>query len=214
MELELDYITDKLMSYYEPNQWSSISDFFETLEFKYHKSAYHMEKIQEKIEQSTNFEMGDYYKNVYSPLYYELESFLVSIRSSIDIIMHLLNKTLGLNLSNYEVSLSNVYHSRTLSRDVKNVLHRYTHNRGNDTWNFIYKNRNQIVHEKSINQSFPLVIDVFQQEQPNAYIEVDGQQRNVVTFLKKAMQFLGRFIVHLFESVALTIEKKNRLEDI
>lgn len=201
MKLDFDNLSDKFAPYYIGEKWQNLAESFESLEFKYKKSVYHVNSIKEKITKSTDYEQMDYYEQICNPIYFELESFLISIRSSVDIVMHIINESMNLNISNENVYIGSVYNSSNLPKMIKNVLHKYTHNRDKQVWNFIYSFRNLVVHEKSVNQELPLSIDFFNGPHPLAYFEYNGKQNNVVTFLESSIGFIEKFISGIFESI-------------
>lgn len=210
MRLDFENFTDKFAPYFVGESWEKIAEYFDSLEFKYEKSIYHFDKIKSKINESEDFGQFDYYEKILNPIYFELESFLISIRSSVDIVMHIINTSLDLRLSNDNVYIGSIYKSSDLPKTIKNVLHKYTHNRDKQIWNFIYSFRNQVVHEKSINQSLPLSLDFFHGPKPLAYFEFNGKQNNVVTFLESSIGFIERFITNLFEAIVSVKEYNSR----
>ena len=210
MELNLEYVYEKIMPLYDTEDFTRLADYIESIEFKYNKSYYHLLNLMNKIDAAMDFEQEDYYEKIYNPLYFELESFLIGIRTTVDITMHVLNESLDCKIEKNHVNLGSVYKSTKLTKAIKNVLHRYTHNRDSSTWSFIYQNRNEVVHEKGVNQILPITIDFFQGPKPVAYFEVEGEQRNINTFLENCLNFLKRFITHLFESLIVTLEYKKR----
>jgi len=202
----IEKLSDKLSEYYSDEEWDVLVDLLNSLEFKYNKTNYHFKNIKERIENSTNIDMDNYYEEVCTPLYYEIESFVIAMRSTVDIIMHIINKTMKLGIESSRVNLGTVYKHPNNTKMVRNILHRYTHNRDSALWNFFYQFRNEIVHEKSITQTLPIVINFFQVPHPLAYFEIKGQKQNVVTYLETAMNFLKRFVIHLFEQIEITVE--------
>jgi len=208
MKHHIEKLSDKLSEYYSDKEWDALVELLNSLEFKYNKTSYHLDNIKQKLEKSITFNMDNYYEEVCNPLYYETESFVIAMRSTVDIIMHIINITMRLNIESSKVNLSTVYRHPNTTKMIKNILHRYTHNRDSALWNFFYQFRNEIVHEKSINQTLPIIINFFQVPQPLAYFEINGQKQNVVTYLETALNFLRRFVIHLFEQIEITIEYK------
>lgn len=208
MNIDLEFLSEKFIPYFEGESWEKLSELLETIEFKHNKSIYHLDNIKEKILKSTNFEQENYYENIYFTLYYELESFLIAVRSTVDIIMHVINKSLGLGLETFETNLGTVYRHPKLTVRVKNALHKYSHNRNNLIWEFIYQNRNEVVHEKSVNQTLPVSIDFFQGPEVQAFMEVNGEQKNLENFLAACVNFIQRFIIHLFEALSVSLERE------
>lgn len=210
MKNHIEKFTDRLSEFNSEEEFDTLVELLDSLEFKYNKTEYHLLNIKEKVEKSTNLHMENFYEEVCNPLYYETESFIVALRSTIDIIMHVINNALKLGIDRGGVHLSSVYKHRETPKTVRNILHRYTHNRESALWNFLYQFRNEIVHEKSINQSLPITIDFFQIPMPSAYFEINGEKKNVVSYLENALNFLRRFIIHLFEQIEITVEHNLR----
>lgn len=209
MGLNLDNYLEKIFYHFEDEEVTNLETIFESLEFKYNKTLYHLENMKKQEKEASDIEMDNYYENVYYPLYYELESFLISIRSTVDICMHLINESFSLKIDNLNVHLNSIYKHNKLPKPTKNILKKYTHNRDNLTWNFIYTYRNELVHEKSVNQSLPIDINLFHTEKPTAYFELEGQQRNLITFCSNCLFLLDRFIMHLLEAINISLELKN-----
>lgn len=191
-----------LMENLEPEKWEMLSEIIETVEFKYNKSNYHLNNIKEKILKSNNFEQDNYYEEIYSGIYYEMESFLIAIRSSVDVLLHFINEGLELGIESRDIILSNVYRNPKTTQRVRNVLHKHTHNRNSIIWNFIYQARNEIVHEKSVVQITPVTVNFFDENNIQAFIDVNGQPRNLMMFYQSCLHFLSRFIVELTEAIS------------
>ncbi|MCU7667968.1 hypothetical protein [Bacillus thuringiensis] len=206
MKNNIEKLSDKLSDYYSDEEWDALVELLDSLEFKYNKTSYHLVNIKQKLEKSTDFNMDNYYEEVCNPLYYETESFVIAMRSTADIIMHIINRTMKLGIESSKVNLSTVYKHPKTTKTIKNILHRYTHNRDSALWNFFYQFRNEIVHEKSITQTLPITINFFNGPQPLAYFEINGQKQNVVIYLETALNFLKRFVIHLFEQIEITVE--------
>lgn len=207
MKNNIEKLSDKLSDYYSDEEWDALVELLDSLEFKYNKTSYHLVNIKQKLEKSTDFNMDNYYEEVCNPLYYETESFVIAMRSTADIIMHIINRTMKLGIESSKVNLSTVYKHPKTTKTIKNILHRYTHNRDSALWNFFYQFRNEIVHEKSITQTLPITINFFNGPQPLAYFEINGQKQNVVIYLETALNFLKRFVIHLFEQIEITVER-------
>lgn len=207
MKNHIEKLSDKLSDYYNDEEWDALVELLDSLEFKYNKTSYHLVNIKQKLEKSTDFNMDNYYEEVCNPLYYETESFVIAMRSTADIIMHIINRTMKLGIESSKVNLSTVYKHPKTTKTIKNILHRYTHNRDSALWNFFYQFRNEIVHEKSITQTLPITINFFNGPQPLAYFEINGQKQNVVIYLETALNFLKRFVIHLFEQIENTVER-------
>ncbi|MDA1674539.1 hypothetical protein [Bacillus cereus group sp. TH152-1LC] len=207
MKNHIEKLSDKLSDYYNDEEWDALVELLDSLEFKYNKTSYHLVNIKQKLEKSTDFNMDNYYDEVCNPLYYETESFVIAMRSTADIIMHIINRTMKLGIESSKVNLSTVYKHPKTTKTIKNILHRYTHNRDSALWNFFYQFRNEIVHEKSITQTLPITINFFNGPQPLAYFEINGQKQNVVIYLETALNFLKRFVIHLFEQIEITVER-------
>ncbi|MEJ1518038.1 hypothetical protein R3O67_33220 [Bacillus cereus] len=207
MKNHIEKLSDKLSDYYNDEEWDALVELLDSLEFKYNKTSYHLVNIKQKLEKSTDFNIDNYYDEVCNPLYYETESFVIAMRSTADIIMHIINRTMKLGIESSKVNLSTVYKHPKTTKTIKNILHRYTHNRDSALWNFFYQFRNEIVHEKSITQTLPITINFFNGPQPLAYFEINGQKQNVVIYLETALNFLKRFVIHLFEQIENTVER-------
>lgn len=198
----MDYaqtILDKV----EEENYDNILSILNSFEFKMKRNEYHFNNIKKVVRNKEILEIEDFYTSINLPIYFEMESFLVSIRSSVDILMHLINSLYELNL--YDVYINNVFKHGSLPQEIKNVLRKYTRTFDNDIWNFIYTSRNNIVHEKSIPQILPINIDPFQLEHINVFLNLDGVDKEIISFFNQCIKFLQNFSQQLFENILITL---------
>lgn len=200
------------MNYYESiaegfheEKQVELHDIFEAAQFKLNRNRYHFQNIKNIIEKSSNVETLDYYEDIYLPLYYEMESILVSLRSSVDMFLHLINNVFDFGLVQNDVNLYNIYHHKQLPQYVKNIFNRFTRPYNNPVWNFIYSARNDIVHEKSVNQVIPVNIDLFSSETPIVLLTWDGQEKEMISFFNQALKLLDNFGSELIQAVRISI---------
>lgn len=181
----------------------NISPLFENLFFKLEKTLYHYNNINTSINISSK-------KNdllTLMPTYFELENFLITIRSSIDMFLHLLNAVLDLKIDNYKVSLGSIYKHPGLPTALKNNFNRYTTNHDNPIWYFIYNFRNEVVHEKSIFQSLKIEYkDIL--DHRFLYISYENNNKEALDHLKVCVGFLDTFIDKSFQALISYLKMK------
>lgn len=195
----------EIEEFFDESKHSELYDVFTALDFKLNKNKYHFENISRIITDSNILDKEDYYSEIHLPIYYEMESFLVSIRSSVDILLHLVNFSFNLSIPTNEVNLYNVYRHKALPKNVKNILDRYTRPYNNPTWNFIYTSRNEIVHEKSVNQILPIEVDLFGFDKPTVFFEWENAPREMLSFYSQCLRFLETFVSQFLLSVKISL---------
>lgn len=197
----------RISDYFEEEEQNELHDMFDSIKFKLNRNDYHFENIKKIITQSKDLDRNDYYKDINLPIYYEIECFLTSLRSTVDMLLHLINFSYKMNLKQTEVNLYNVYHNRSLSKNTKNIFDRYTRPYNNPTWNFIYTFRNEIVHEKSIHQVLPVRIDLFSSEEPIVLFILGDTEKELVSFFNTCLRFLDNFASLIFQSIEISLNK-------
>lgn len=210
MNLEPMEYYNRICDFFEEEEQNALHELFDSIEFKLNRTNYHLNNINSIMNQAGDLERLDYYKDIHMPIYYELEGLLVSLRSSVDMLLHLINFCYKMNLKNIEVTLYNIYSNRKLTKNTKNIFDRYTRPYNNPTWNFIYTFRNEIVHEKSINQVLPIKIDLFTLDTPLAFFVVENKEKEILTFLDQCMRFLDTFSSLIFQSIEVSLTVKHK----
>jgi len=205
----MDYYV-QISEFFEEEKQTELHDIFDAIRFKLNRNSYHLNNIEQIIEQAKDLERNDYYRDIYIPIYYEIEGFLVSLRSSVDILLHLINYCYNLRLKPNDVNLYNVYSHRSLPKGTKNIFDRYTRPYNNPTWNFIYTFRNEIVHEKSIHQVLPIRIDLFSEGEPLVFFILEDTDRELKSFFHNCLRFLDNFASQVFQSIEVSLHKQDR----
>ena len=192
-----------LKNFTEPTQQEKIKELFQSIVFKLEKNLYHLNNISHSIEKAS--EKNDFLSLM--QLYFELENFLISTRSSVDMVMHLINYCLDLNIDENTVAVSTVYRSKKLPKPMKDIFNRYTTPYNNPTWSFIYLLRNEVVHEKSIYQVLPIyfkpVLDT-----NFLYMKTNSGEKEMLDHLKVCLRFLDTFVDRVLSILAITSAKK------
>lgn len=201
----LDDYYSQIEEYFDEAKHSELYDRFTALDFKLNKNNYHFENIKKIIGKSDILDTEDYYSDIHLPIYYEVESFLVSLRSSVDILLHLVTFSFDLRIPTNEVNLYTVYNHKKLPKNVKNIFERYTRPFNNATWNFIYTSRNEVVHEKSVNQILPIEVDLFGYEKPTVFFEWENAQRELLSFFSQCLRFLETFVSQFLQSIKISL---------
>ncbi len=199
----LHYQNEILKNFSKQEEQEKILQLFQNLVFKLEKNLYHLNNINLSIEKASG--KNDFFTLM--PIYFELESFLVSTRSSVDMLMHILNYCLDYDIDNYQVSVSSVYHSGRLSKPLKDIFDRYTTPYNNPTWSFIYLFRNEVVHEKSVFQALPIY---FKEILDNyfLYAKIGNSEKEITDYLKVCLRFLDTFIERVLSVLLVTLNKK------
>ena len=205
IDKELTEYHSEIEEFFDESKHSDLYDIFTALDFKLNKNRYHFNNINRIIDEADVLATEDFYNTIHLPIYYEVESFLVSLRSSVDILLHLVNFTFDLKLITNEVTLYQVFHHKKLPKNVKNIFERYTRPYNNPMWNFIYTSRNEIVHEKSVNQILPITIDLFGYEKPTVFFEWENAEREILVFFDQCLRFLERFVLQFLQSIKISL---------
>jgi hypothetical protein len=199
-----DYLDD-IIDFFDEDEQGKLHDLFDAIQFKLNRNFYHIDNIKNIVLKAKGIETERFYDSVYYPIYYEMEGFLVSLRSSVDILLHMLNFCFKFDLKGNEVTLYNVYHHPELPKNVKNIFDRYTRPYKNPTWNFIYTFRNETVHERSINQVLPIQIDLFTDAHSLVFFELENQEKEMMDFFNQCMRHLDNFTTQLFNAVKISL---------
>lgn len=205
MQIDMSEIYDDIFEKVSEGKQNSLHDYFDSIEFKLLKNAYHYDRIMETIKHAGKTDSDEFYNQVHLPIYFEMESFLVSLRSSVDVCLHLLNFVFDMDLKQNEVNLHTVFHHPQLPKSIRNIFERYTRPYNNPTWNFIYTSRNEVVHEKSVNQVLPLNIDFFSTSEPLFFFLYEKNDREMATFFNQCLKFLDTFISQLLQALKISI---------
>lgn len=195
---------NEIEDFFNENKHHELYDIFSSLEFKLNKNKYHFEQINEIIDNSSEL-IEDYYKEVHLPIYYEFESFLVSLRTSVDILLHLVDFSFDFKMNKNDITLYNIFHHKKLPKNLKNIFERYTRPYNNPTWTFIYTSRNEIVHEKSVSQILPITVDIFNFEKPTVFFEWEEIKREMITFLNQCLRFLETFATQFLQAIKISL---------
>ena len=205
MQLEISEYYDDIYEKVSESKQKNLHDYFDAIEFKLLKNSYHFDRIMQTIQQANKVESDDFHDLVHMPIYFEMESFLVSLRSSVDVCLHLLNFLFDMELRENEVTLHTVFHHPQLPKSIRNIFERYTRPYNNPTWNFIYTSRNEVVHEKSVNQVLPLNIDFFSSLEPLFFFQYEKNDREMVSFFKQCLKFLDTFTSQLMQALKISV---------
>lgn len=198
----MDYLR-AILDKVDEDRYNRVSELFESINFKMSRNEYHFGNIKSIVRDTDIMEVENYYTSINLPIYFEMESLLVSLRSTVDILMHLINDLFELRLD--DVYIGNIFKHPRLPSEVKNILKKYTRTFDNTTWNFIYTSRNEIVHEKSIPQILPVNIDPFQFNQINVFMKWEDIDREIISFLNQCLKFLQNFCNQLYENILISI---------
>lgn len=192
-----------ISEHYDDDEKAQLFPFFDALTFKVNRCLYHFDNIKMIVENATDLDNESYYSDVFLPIYYEMEGLLVSMRSSVDMALHLTNSVFDFQIPTTDITLASVYHHKQLPKIVKNVFDRYTRPYQNPTWNFIYTSRNEIVHEKSIHQVLPIRVEFFLAEQPLVFFSYEGTEKELNTHFSNCLRFLKAFLGKLLSSIVV-----------
>lgn len=197
------YQTEILKKFPEQDEQDKVLELFQNLVFKLEKNLYHLNNINFSIEKASG--KNDFLALM--PIYFELESFLVSTRSSVDMLMHIINYCLRFEIENYQVSVSSIFHNSHLPKPMKDIFSRYTSPYDNPTWSFIYLFRNEVVHEKSIFQALPIYFKPVL-EHHFLYAKIGKSEKEVTDYLKVCLRFLDTFSDRILSVLLVTLNKK------
>ena len=185
----------------------SLHNHFSSLLFKCKKTHYHFAKITNIATRAANLENENYFDDIHRAAYFELENFLITIRSAVDILMHINNESLSLGLK--DVYLHHVYKQKKLPHQIKNIFNRFTRHYDNPIWNFIYTYRNEVIHAKSIDQFMTINIDVFAAEKPLLFLLWESEEREAMSFLKACIHFLESFISENLQAIRVCMLERH-----
>lgn len=194
-----EFIANKLDGF--PDDISGkLGEKVDALLFKFKKIQYLEKNIKEKTEKML-IKGGE--GGIYEEILFDFESYLITSRSIIDILMHCINIGLRLGLEGPDVNLGTIYHHQKLDRKIKNILHQYSHNKNIEIWSFIYTNRNKVIHDTSIDNVIPYEVNFISDNTVNFYIYWRDKRYRLEQILYQGTKFLENFTYHLFEIIRI-----------
>lgn len=205
----LNLFYDQIEDYLPDYQRNDVYDLLGIIDFKLSKNKYHLESMKKILKIDIENQDVDMYDVVINPLYFEFESLLVSLRSTVDILLKMPNYLFDLRLENMNLTLANVYKHYNLPKELKNIFDRFTRPYNNPNWNFIYTSRNEIVHSTSIDNVLPIDLEIQESGSPFAFFEFEGIPREIITFLSNSIRFLDNFSNELLVAIRIAYIKNN-----
>lgn len=189
--IDLSHHVDEFVERLSDDHQDPFFSLWDNILFKLNRNVYHYNRIHHYVH-SVEFHLpDDLYHDITLPIYYEMESLLVSLRSSVDMLLSLVNFSLSLDVQG-DLTIGSIYHHPRLPKVVKNVFQRYTRPHSNPTWEFILTVRNEVVHERGVHQMLPLTLDYFQQP-PTLFMEYNAENVDTLRVLKDSIRFLENF---------------------
>jgi hypothetical protein len=204
-KIDINAYANSIIPHFEdPQKKDEAVILFQNLVFKLEKNLYHYNTIKKMVDSSSK---KDHFFDL-MPIYFEMESLLVSFRSTIDMIMHILNFSLELKIENKDVSLFSVLNSN-IPEKFKNISRAYVSKNKNSTWDFIYTLRNEIVHKQSIFQVLPVHIKTIE---GNDYLFClyKNQERDVMDLFKLGLKFIDRYAEKNLGILEIVLKNKDR----
>ncbi|GAB6463868.1 hypothetical protein bcgnr5390_17050 [Bacillus luti] len=209
-ELRESY-TFEIGEYFEGEDQQRVLEYIESMFFKFSKNQYHYNHIDRIVEKAQGDEIDSFYESIHLPIYYETESLLVNMRSTVDVALNLVNICFDLGIAKNNVTTHSIYFHPKLPIDIKNILNRFTRPKDNPVWSFIYMSRNEIVHEKSVEFVLPLHFDYMEflgDEKLFITFEREGQTKDIQMFFKQCIQFLESFVIEILRSSLASLKKR------
>lgn len=182
---------------------NEIGEKIDILVFKYNKLEYLEENIKQRIEK-----MREEGGTGHEKILYDFESYLITSRTIIDILMHCINICLKLNIEHRDVTLGSIYHHPDLDEKVRNILRKFSHNRNSIIWDFIYTNRNKIIHQTSIDKLIPYDVNFISENEVNFYIYWKDERYKLEVIINQSNRFLKNFTYNLIEFLSVAANKK------
>lgn len=91
-------------------------------------------------------------------LYRRVEFLLISLRATVEVLLHLVVLVQDLPIPPDQVSLGRLLACRELGDDVRRILRHYTR-RDHFWWRFIADTRNEVAHQTTIVETYPIVTE-------------------------------------------------------
>lgn len=206
-----EYYGLEISEYFEGDERQRVTEYIESLFFKFSKNQYHYGHLQQTVEKHDENEDVPFYDAFHLPIYYETESLLVNMRSTVDVALHLVNVCFHLDIKRNDVTTHSVYFHPKLPSEIKGIMDQYTRPYDNPVWKFIYTSRNEIVHEKSVEFVLPLQFDTMEirgQDKLFVTFEKDGQSKDVLLFFKQCIQFLESLVIAFLQSAVSSLKRQ------
>lgn len=91
-------------------------------------------------------------------LYRRVEYLLISLRATVDVLLHLIVLVQNLRIPPGEVTLGRVLSDSALGADIRRILRHYTR-REHGWWRFIADTRNEVTHQTTIMETYPIQVE-------------------------------------------------------
>ena len=186
--IDMKQYSERLIACFEGDEkkQAELSNLLRNLVFKLEKNIYHYNNIKKTMENTNSFD--SFFSKL--PLYFEIESIFVSMRSTIDMFLHLINFCFDLDIPKKSIHIQEIL-SSNIPQSTKNILSKYTDRRNNKAWSFVYSMRNEIVHENSIIERTQLYVENFEGNNV-LFMTYREKDRNFLTLCRECFKLLDR----------------------
>lgn len=182
--MNFDSLYNKILENFDISE-TLLDDILTTLEFRLNKNHYLFKNICALSKNKSSIEND--------VIYYESENLIINIRSTLDILLQLINVLYKMELSGINVSVKNIVRHKKMTNALRDIFSLHTHPK-NQFWNFIYTTRNEIVHEVCIKTQLPILLDEEYSEgkviYKTVFINKSGDKEDLLFFYNQCVKLI------------------------
>src|SRR5690625_123077 len=174
----------------------AVVNLFKNIAFKLEKNLYYYTNILNNIK---NIQNTNDFKSML-PIYFDIETLLISLRSSIDVILHLINDVMELGIESYDVHIGSIRRRLKRGSRMFNILDRYIGRRSGNSWQFLYYLRNDIVHENSIYELMDFYL-IGEGGSERLYVDFRNKRDDFIQLFKNCFRVVDGFSSSVFKAL-------------
>lgn len=168
-----------------------LDDILTTLEFRLNKNHYLFKNICTLSKNKSTIDDD--------VIYYESENLIINIRSTVDILLQLINTVYKMELSGLNINVKNIVRHKKMTNALKDIFLLHTHPK-NQFWNFIYTTRNEIVHEVCIKTQLPILLDEDYRDgeviYKTVFVNKHGDKEDLLVFYKQCVKLIDELTLN------------------
>src|SRR5690625_1990238 len=193
----------ELLEQLPEDRHKTVVNLFKNIAFKLEKNLYYYTNILDNID---NIHNTDDFRSML-PIYFDIETLLISLRSSIDVVLHLINDVMDLGFESNDVHIGSIRRRLKRGSRMFNVLNRYTGRGSGDSWQFLYYFRNDIVHERSIYELMDFYL-IGEEGNERLYVDFRNKRDDFIQLFRNCFRIVDGFSSSVFKALVSFAESQ------
>ena len=193
----------ELLEQLPEDRHKTVVNLFKNIAFKLEKNLYYYTNILDNID---NIHNTDDFRSML-PIYFDIETLLISLRSSIDVVLHLINDVMELGIESNDVHIGSIRRRLKRGSRMFNVLNRYTGRGSGDSWQFLYYFRNDIVHERSIYELMDFYL-IGEEGNERLYVDFRNKRDDFIQLFRNCFRIVDGFSSSVFKALVSFAESQ------